>query len=149
MVYELTIRMDQSEYFHSLTTPNNKSINKAKLGSLLFGVFYSSIFTFLIFIIISQFYGIQFNLSEYLLSFLFLIPLLLQMILINQIYKYNLQNILISSVLFIITIQLIFGYLLIYENGIIGALILKAGSQWLITLLLWFYFKKKNSNNHS
>ncbi len=65
------------------------------------------------------------------------------MILINQIYKHNLQSILIYIVLVVITIQLLLGYFLVKDQGISGALILKTGSQWFITLLLWFYFKKK------
>lgn len=130
-------------YLSAFFRLNTHTIKKVKLQSVVVGFLYAILFTFLTYIVISEIYKIHFKLSDYLIVFLFLIPLLLQMILINQIYKHNLQSILIYIVLVMITIQLLLGYFLLKDQGITGALILKAGSQWFTTLLLWFYFKKK------
>ena len=64
----------------------------------------------------------------------------------NQIYKYDQQNLVSYVALFVIFLQIIIGYYLIQEQGIQGALLLKASSQWLITLLLWFWFRKVKNN---
>ena len=68
------------------------------------------------------------------------------MVLVNQIYKHDKQNLVSYVALFVIFLQLIIGYNLIQEQGIQGALLLKTTSQWLITLLLWFWFNQIKKN---
>lgn len=117
-------------------------IKKIKHQFFVFGVFYGLAFVLATYFIITNVYLIHFTLENYITVFVFFIPLLFQMILVNQIYKYDQQNLVSYVALFVIFLQLITGYFLIQEQGIQGALLLKAASQWLITILLWFWFKK-------
>jgi hypothetical protein len=121
-------------------------IKKIKRQSFIFGVFYGLTFVIATYFIISKVYLIQFTFANYITVFTFFIPLLFQMILVNQIYKYDQQNLVSYVALFVIFLQIIIGYYLIQEQGIQGALLLKASSQWLITLLLWFWFRKVKNN---
>jgi len=122
-------------------------IKKIKRQFFIFGIFYGLAFVIATYFIITKVYLIQFILDNYVTVFAFFIPLLFQMILVNQIYKYDQQNLVSYVALFVIFLQLIIGYYLIKEQGIQGALLLKAASQWLITALLWFWFTKVKVNN--
>ncbi len=117
-------------------------IKRIKRQFFIFGLFYGLAFVIATYFIISNVYLIQFTLANYITVFTFFIPLLFQMILVNQIYKHDQQNLVSYVALFVIFLQLITGYYLIQEQGIQGALLLKAASQWLITVLLWFWFRK-------
>jgi len=121
-------------------------IKRIKRQFFVFGIFYGLAFVIATYFIISKVYLIQFTIDNYITVFAFFIPLLFQMILVNQIYKYDQQNLVSYVALFVIFLQLIIGYFLIQEQGIQGALLLKAASQWLITLLLWFWFRKVKDN---
>lgn len=121
-------------------------IKKIKKQFFVFGVFYGLAFVIATYFIINNVYLLQFSFINYLTVFTFFIPLLFQMILVNQIYKYDKQNLVSYAALFVIILQLSTGYFLILEQGIQGALLLKAASQWLITLLLWFWYRKVKVN---
>ncbi len=121
-------------------------IKKIKRQFFIFGVFYGLAFVIVTYFILTKVYLIQFSLENYVTVFAFFIPLLFQMILVNQIYRYDKQNLVSYVALIVIFLQTIIGYFLVKEQGIQGALLLKTTSQWLITLLLWFWFKKVKVN---
>jgi hypothetical protein len=121
-------------------------IKRIKNQSIIFGVFYGLSFVVATYFILDKVYLIHFDLTNYITLFIFFIPLLFQMVLVNQIYKHDKQNLVSYVALFVIFLQLIIGYNLIQEQGIQGALLLKTTSQWLITLLLWFWFNQIKKN---
>ena len=127
---------------------NGKIIKKIRTQFFIFGLFYGLLFIFLIYLMISKVYLIQFSFENYMVAYAFLVPLFFQMLIVNQIYKYDQQFIVSYTALFVIVLQISIGYLLVKYQGIQGALLLKAGSQWLITILLWFWFRKIRMNNY-
>ncbi|HMB99985.1 MAG TPA: hypothetical protein VKN14_03005 [Flavobacteriaceae bacterium] len=121
---------------------NKSVIKRIKIQSLFFGVIYGLIFTYLISIVLSNIYQIDFSLKNYIIAYMFIIPLLFQMIIINQIYRFNKQSIVSIAALITVLLQIIIGYIVIKANGIDGAIVIKSGSQWFITVFLWLWYKQ-------
>ncbi len=135
-------------YLKNFFRLNDRVIKKIKSQFFVFGFFYGLFFIIIVYLIISKVYLIQFSLENYIVAFTFLIPLLFQMIIVNQIYKHD-KQVIVSYVAFIVIIlQSTIGYFLVKNQGIDGAILLKALSQWLITILLWFWLKKIKINKY-
>ena len=117
-------------------------VKKIQWQSLVFGISYGIVFTISIFLILKHLYNLTFDMPKYIASLIFIVPLLLQMLIVNQLFRYNKQRIVSTIAFFVVLAQAISGYFLVKNNGIDGAIWLKAAGQWIITLVLWYWFNK-------
>ena len=109
-----------------------------------YGWAFSLVAVGIIYLMVNFIYGFEFNWYQYLLVFLFIVPLLLHITLINEYYKKNLQYKVVVFASIIVFIQLFLGYFLIMNFEITGALALKVIGQWLTVLILWVWMKRNN-----
>ena len=109
-----------------------------------YGWAFSLVAVGIIYLMVNFIYGFEFNWYQYLLVFLFIVPLLLHITLINEYYKKNLQYKVVVFASIIVFIQLFLGYFLIMNFEITGALSLKVIGQWLTVLILWVWMKRNN-----
>lgn len=126
---------------------NTSIIKKIIKQFLIAGFIYALIFTVLSYFAMQVIYNIEFTLLNYIMAFIFIIPLLVHSIIINQMYKYNKQNIVAYVALIIVVLQIIIGFFVIKKNGISGALIIKAVSQVIITIIFWLWLTKYKRNS--
>ena len=123
-------------------------VNKIKRQFLVIGVLYGFLFTVIIYLVITNIYSLQFSMVNYLTAFVFIVPLFVHILLINQMYKNNLQKEVSIFAFIIVLLQITFGLVMQKNYGIDEAFYLKAFSQILITVILWFwltkYLKAKN-----
>jgi len=117
-------------------------VNKIKKQFLVLGVLYSFLFTAFIYLIITYVYQLDFSLLNYLTAFAFIVPLFVHILLINQMYKNNLQKDVSIFAFIIVLLQITFGLIMQHNYGINEAFLLKAISQILISTLLWYWLTK-------
>jgi O-antigen/teichoic acid export membrane protein len=108
----------------------------------IFGWFFALIITLFTYFCIKYLYLLEFTFLQYLFAFLFIVPLFLHLLIINEYYKKNLQKKLIKIASFVVVLQLILGFFILKNWNLDGAIILKAVSQWIIVFLLWLPIKK-------
>ncbi|MDO5977703.1 hypothetical protein [Flavivirga spongiicola] len=118
-------------------------ILKLKKRLFWYGWPFALMITLGMYIVIEYIYELHFTNLQYFLAFIYIIPVLIHVLIVNEYYKKNMQSsiAIIASILAIF--QIISGYYLIKLWGINGALILKTLGQWAIILTLWFWIKKK------
>ncbi len=88
-------------------------------------------------------YDFQFTWKQYLLAFIFMVPLMVHSTLVNEYYKKYLQGKIAFFSTILVVVQVGLGYFLIRDFEINGALALKALGQWAIVLLLWWWIRRK------
>ncbi len=98
----------------------------------------------LIYLVLNNLYQFNFTILQYVLVFLFIVPLFVHVLLVSEYYKNNYQNKIAYFATLVVIIQIIVGYFIINRFTINGALITKALGQWLIVYLLWYWIKKRN-----
>ncbi|MDY8138861.1 hypothetical protein [Aquimarina sp. 2201CG5-10] len=119
-------------------------IYKLKKQLFWLGFPFSLLITGGMYIIIEYIYKLQFTILHYAFAFIYMIPLFLHMLLVNEYYKKNLQSKIAIMAVFLTLFQAILGYYLIKNWNINGALILKTIGQWSIVIILWLWIKRKN-----
>jgi len=133
-------------YLKSFFRISGQTLRLIQKQSILFGIGSALIFILLVWYFINQFYRIQFPVSFYLLGFLFMLPVFLHVLLINEFYKYHKQKVVASIAFIVLIVQLFAGNILIREYGMQGALYIKIGGMWLILILLLVFRKYYFSN---
>lgn len=110
----------------------------------LYGWAFSLVTVGIIYLVVNFIYGFEFTWFQYVLVFMFIVPLLLHVLLINEYYKKNLQYKVVIIASIIVLVQMALGYYLIENFEITGALALKVIGQWAIVLVLWLWMKRNN-----
>jgi hypothetical protein len=133
-------------YIKTLYRSKNVLIQSIQKQFFIYGCMFSVVFTAFLYIFIEYIYGFEFTLFQYFLALIFVAPLVIHILLINEYYKKNLQSKIAKFASLIVIVQIIIGYFLIKHNGINGALLLKALGQWSIVIILWLWIKKERIN---
>lgn len=118
-------------------------IDKIMKQFFVIGFIYACLFTTATYLIITHIYGLDFSLFNYLMAFVFIVPLFVHILLINQMYKNNLQKDVSIFAFIIVLLQITFGLIMQDNYEINEAFILKAFSQILISVSLWFWLNKR------
>ncbi|WP_282043850.1 hypothetical protein [Winogradskyella flava] len=117
-------------------------VNKIKKQFIVLGVFYGVLFTTVTYLVITHIYSLDFSMFNYLTAFVFIVPIFVHILLINQMYKNNLQKDVSIFAFTIVLLQITFGLVMQENYGVDEAFYLKAFSQVLITIILWFWLNK-------
>lgn len=133
-------------YIKTLYRSKNVLIQSIQKQFFVYGCMFSVVFTAFLYIFIEYIYGFEFTLFQYFLALIFVAPLVIHILLVNEYYKKNLQSKIAKFASLIVIVQIIIGYFLIKHNGINGALLLKALGQWAIVIILWLWIKKERIN---
>ena len=125
---------------------SSKIVNKIMLQFLILGFLYSLGFIFVSHIVLTKIYGLHFSLYNYLIASIFIFPLFIYSLLVNEMYKNNQQKIVSLFVFIIVLFQITFGFITRDNYGFNEALLLKAVGQLLISLILWYWLYRYNRN---
>ncbi len=133
-------------YLKNFYRSSNSVISKIKKQFFIYGWMFSIVLTFLMYVVISKIYQLDFTLQQYGLAFVFIIPLFLHVLLVSEYYKKDKQNKIAQFASIVVLFQVIAGYFLIKYFDINGALILKVLGQWGIVIVLWLWIRKEKNN---
>jgi len=128
-------------YYRSSTS----LINKIQRRFFAFGWLFAIAIVVFMYLIISFVYGLDFSINQYILAFIFIIPLFLHVLLVSEYYKKDEQNKIALFASIIVLFQIGLGYFLINKWHINGALILKVLGQWGIVIILWLWIRNKKN----
>jgi len=120
----------------------NQKIKDIQKKFFFYGWGFAFFATLVISIVLNYLYRFTFSELQYGLAFLFIAPLFLNILLVNEYYKKNHQLKIAYFTSLILIFQLFTGYFLIKYWNITGALLIKVLGQWAIVVLLWFWIKK-------
>lgn len=120
----------------------NQKIKDIQKKFFFYGWGFAFFATLIISVVLNYLYRFTFSKLQYGLAFLFIVPLFLNILLVNEYYKKNHQIKIAYFTSLILIFQLFAGYFLIKYWNITGALLLKVLGQWAIVVLLWFWIKK-------
>ena len=133
-------------YLKNYYRSSHTTIKKVQKRFFIYGWGFAIIATLIMYIAISKVYQLEFTLLQYGFAFLFIIPLFLHILLVNEYYKKDQQNKIALFASLVVIIQVIAGYFLIKYWDINGALLLKILGQWSIVILLWLWIRKGKKN---
>ena len=133
-------------YLKNYYRSSHSAIKKVQKRFFAFGWGFAIVATVIMYVAISKIYHLEFTLLQYGFAFMFMIPLFLHILLVNEYYKKDKQNKIAFFASFVIFIQVIGGYFLIKHWDITGALLLKVLGQWSIVIILWLWIRKKENN---
>ncbi len=142
MLAEMTCSFLITPYLKTFYRSADEVVQKIRGQLLLLGALIAAISIVVIFLGVHFLYGFNYSVFQYFLVFLFILPTLLHIILINQYYKRDFQFKIIRVVSIIGFLQIGLGYFLISNHGIDGALALKVAGQFVVILILWMGLNK-------
>lgn len=130
-------------YLKNYYRSSNYLINKAQHRFFAYGWLFAIVIVLFMYVVISFIYRLDFTFNQYLLAFIYIIPLFLHVLLVSEYYKKGKQFKIAFFASIVVFIQIISGYFLIKYWSINGALLLKLLGQWGIVIILWFWIKKQ------
>jgi len=134
-------------FLKNIYRSNSTLIIKLQNRFFIFGWFFALFLSAFMYVVITKIYALEFTTNQYLLAFIFMIPLFLHVLIISEYYKRNEQNKIAIIASIVVIFQIISGYYLIKFWDINGALILKTAGQWGIVIILWLWIRKIRRND--
>ncbi|KAA3615770.1 MAG: hypothetical protein D8M58_16395 [Calditrichaeota bacterium] len=133
-------------YLKNLFRISDRTRRKIERKSFLYGFAFAVFIIVAVYLFISIIYGIDFPEIYYFIGFTAIQPVFIHILLINDFYKNNRQQIVAKFALSVLMVQLFAGYFLIAELGVLGALLIKSAGIWLLIILFWQYRKTISKN---
>jgi O-antigen/teichoic acid export membrane protein len=144
---QMTSSFAITPYLKNFYRSKNTLILKVQKQFFIYGWVFALLMCGIMFIVISKIYELDFTDNQYILAFIFMIPLFLHVLLVNEYYKRDKQNKIALFASIVVILQIIAGYFLIKYWDMNGALLLKAFGQWAIVGILWLWIRKTNNND--
>ena len=133
-------------YLKNFYRSSNVIINRVQKKFFIYGWIFALLMCGIMFIVISKIYKLDFTLNQYILAFMFMVPLFLHVLIVSEYYKKGEQNKIALFASIVVALQIVSGYFLIKFWDIDGALLLKTFGQWAIVGFLWFWIKQSDKD---